>query len=511
MKKNAILALFFIFLLGFILRTLYLPQKSLTFGYDQARDAFITQQILSGDVKILGPPASTPGLYHGVFYYYFLAPAYFLGKGSPIVASYWAALFNALGVFIVFYLTYLLAKKTSPALLAAFLFAISFGATQYATWLSNPTLGIWSVPLTYLGLWMWVKSKNRWGPIICALGLGLSIQAEIFLAYHLIPIILWLWVAKENISKNQVLKFIGVLIVSLSSMILVEFKFGFKGFSGIANLLSSGDAVLAGRNIGDFIVLYLNQIGRTFSNNLLPSNAGYGGFLGIIFLTWVVYIWYRQKKKETISWQPFIATYILAHLPIVSMGGISTPFLTVGLGAGVVILAGLAINLLWLEKKFLAAGLLLVLVLSNIATAVTKNKQGQVIFAIQKDMLLSYELKALDYIYQQAEGEPFSINTLTSPLWINTTWSYLFNWYGMEKYGYLPMWRGRDQVGQLGNNLPQATKEVTLHFYILEPPQGIPKLYLESEPGYEDSRSQILEEMRFGELKVQKRRMFEES
>jgi len=111
MKKFNYILLFGIFIFAFVLRVLYLPKNSLTFGYDQARDAYVSQQIIGGDLKILGPPASTPGLYHGVFYYYLLAPAYLLGHGSPVVAAYWIAFLNSLTVFIVFYLGYLMTKK----------------------------------------------------------------------------------------------------------------------------------------------------------------------------------------------------------------------------------------------------------------------------------------------------------------------------------------------------------------------------------------------------------------
>lgn len=504
------MALFLIFLLGFVLRILYLPSQSLIFGYDQARDAFITQQILTGDLKILGPPASTPGLFHGVFYYYFLAPAYFLGHGNPLAAAYWVALFNAAGVFVVFFLAYFLSKKPIPALLAALLFAVSFESTQYATWLSNPTIGIWTVPLIYLGLWMWVSEGKKWGAILCGLGLGFSIQSEIFLAYNAIPVVLWLWITRKKLIRKDFFYFLIFLFLSLSSMLLAEVKFGYKSVSGVASLLSSGDTVIAGRNLGDFIVLYINQLGRTFSNNLLPSNAGYGGLIGFIFLIWILYDWKRHHRgKFKVSWQPFIATYVLAHLPIVSMGGVSTPFLTVGLGAGAVILCALSINKLWSVNKKMAAFLIFVVVVSNVITVISKNKEGQVIFAIQKDMLMSNELAAIDYVYKLADGKPFSINTLTSPLWIDTTWSYLFNWYGKGEYGYLPYWRGRDQAGQLGNNLASVSDDVYLHFYIIEPPQGIPGFYLESEPAFEDSRSKIVSEMNFGEIQVQKRELTE--
>ena len=81
---------------------MFLQNNALTFGYDQARDALIAKQIISGDIKIQGPPSSAPGLYHGVFYYYLLAPAYLIGHGSPIVVAYYLAFLNSLTVFIVF-------------------------------------------------------------------------------------------------------------------------------------------------------------------------------------------------------------------------------------------------------------------------------------------------------------------------------------------------------------------------------------------------------------------------
>ena len=145
-KKSTALLLITIFVIAYILRTLFLPNLSLTFGYDQARDAFIAQEIVKGDFKVLGPPSSTPGLYHGVFYYYFLAMPYAFSK-SPIIAAYWVALWNALTVFAVYALAWFMTRKMGAALLASLIFAISWESTQYATWLSNPPIGVWPVAL----------------------------------------------------------------------------------------------------------------------------------------------------------------------------------------------------------------------------------------------------------------------------------------------------------------------------------------------------------------------------
>ena len=452
MKKTTIFLVFFVFILAYFLRVLFLSKNSLTFGYDQARDAYISQQILKGDIKIQGPPASTPGLYHGVLYYYVLAPGYLLGHGSPIVAAYWMAFLSSLTVFVVFYLGYSFTKKVGVGILAAFLFAISFESTQYATWLSNPTLGIMTVPIMYLGLWLWISKTPRspalpagglggvgWGPVLAAIGLGLSIQSEIFLAYHLIPIAIWLFISRKTVIKKQLLVFIFSLLVSLSTMILAEFKFGFRSWGGLGALAMGESGNLAyAKSIGDYLILYLNQIGRIFAFNSYPGNIGWGGIFIIVLAV------YSLVKKNKVG--SFLATWLFAHIWVVTVGGTSTPFLMAGIGPAV----GLIIAYyLYKCPKPLTIFILAIIIFGNISMILKENPKGSTLFSIQKDMLLSKQIAAIDYTYGEAKGEPFSVNSLTSPLYINILWTYLYKWYGLSRSGYLPSWHGRDQVGQL--------------------------------------------------------------
>ncbi|OGM53987.1 hypothetical protein A3F62_00255 [Candidatus Woesebacteria bacterium RIFCSPHIGHO2_12_FULL_44_11] len=501
MRKRDWTIITFIFFVGFYLRVMFLPGNTLTFGYDQARDALVTQQILAGDFKILGPPASTPGLYHGVFYYYFLAPAYLFGR-NPVNVAYWAALFNAATVFVVAALTYLMTKKRLAAFLAAFLFALSFEAIQYATWLSNPTIGIWTVPLFYLGLWLWVdRSRNKFGmtfgPVLTALGLGVSIQAEIFLAYHIVPLIIWLVYSKRVVTKKQLASFILVLGLVLSTMLLVEFKFGFKGLSGLQALAISHQPLAYAKSLGDYLVLYLNQIGRIFAFNSYPGNIGYGG-------AFVIVLTLLGLRRERQKWGPFLATWLFSHLTVVTVGGTSTPFLMVGIGPAVSILLAIWISRWWGNNKLVAASLVAVLVFGNLSMIMRENKRGSTLFAIQPDMLLSKQLAAIDYTYEKAGKEPFSVNTLTSPLDINIVWSYLYKWYGQEKYGYIPEYHGRDQIGQL-DALSARSPDTSNFFLILEPMGGIPVQHLELKLGEENVGTKVVDEVYWGELRVQER------
>ena len=498
MKKIHLLLVFFIFILAYFLRVMFLSKNSLTFGYDQARDAVISQQILKGDIKIQGPPASTPGLYHGALYYYVLAPGYLLGHGSPIVAAYWMAFLNALTVFVVFCLGYFLTKKVGVGVLASLLFAISFESTQYATWLSNPTLGVLTVPLMYLGLWLWINKKDKLGPILGALGLGFSTQSEIFLIYHIIPLAIWLFISRKSVTRKSLIIFGITFLISISTMIISEFKFGFRGLGGLSALAIGENANLAyAKSVGDYLILYLNQIGRIFAFNSYPGNIGWGGMFVIVLAL------YSLIKKDRIG--SFLATWLFAHVWVVTVGGTSTPFLMVGIGPAVSLIIAYFISRWW-EGKFKIASILVLIVLiyGNISMILRENPKGSTLFSIQKDMLLSKQIKAIDYTYSEAKGESFSINSLTSPLYINIVWTYLYKWYGLSKYEYIPYWHGHDQVGQL-DTLEKINKPETDSFLIIEPMAGIPTQYLELMIGEEDSKTKLVDERYFGELRVQKR------
>lgn len=504
MNRRFWLVLSLIFVFGYILRVMFLPQQALTFGYDQARDAVQGLSIANGDFKILGPSASTPGLYHGVLYFYVLAPAYLLGAGSPLIAAYWIAFLNTLTIFICGVLVFWMTKSRKASYFAAFLYAISFEATQYATWLSNPTLGMLTVPLLYMSLWGWVgeapKRFKRFAPVILGVALGFSIQAEIFLAYHIVPVAIWLYVCRKNISRRQVLLFVAALLASLSTMIASEFKFGFRGIAGFMSLLVSSDALVASKGFGDFVVLFLNQLGRVYAAASYPSNVGYGAAIVLIAIFYSL----RESQQKALSWQKFLATWLFSHITVTTLGGTSTPFLLVGISPAVSILLGIYVSRLFSPKYWIfAVGLLVVFLYGNVTMIMKENPRGSTFFSIQKDMVLSKQTAALDYMYESAKGEPFSVNSLTSPLWVNIVWTYLFNWYGDNKYGYTPGWTGRGQEGQL-ITLPTDTQNKHIYL-ILEPMAGIPSRYLDETISQEDGKSKLVEEKSFGEIRIQKR------
>lgn len=506
LKKYSKFILVAIFILALVLRWWHLPAKAITFGFDQGRDAFVAQEIINGDLKILGPSVSgVPNLYHGVLYYYVIALPYFLGHGNPVTVVYWLSFLNALVVFVVYFLTKKMTGKVLPALLASLIFAVSFEATQYATWLSNPAMGVWFVPLIYLALYLWLKEKKNLYLVVLGLAYGLSIQSDISLAYHIVPIGFWLWYGRKDIGKKQILTLLITFLMAISTLLLVEFRFGFKAFEGVRHLLSSQQIHDPKMRLGDYFLAYANHMGDVFAHNLFPFISAFGGLLGMGILA--RYLFNLKKAYKGSLEIKVLITWVLSYLVAASIAGSNIPHIATGIGVGFIILTAIFIWEIGKKNKVIALGILCLILVANCAKVISENIKGQTIFAIQADMTLANELKVIDYTYQHAHGEPFSISSLTSPLFINTTWSYLYNWYGVKTYGYLPTWKGKSQVGSLGDNLLKADGKEDTHFYIVEDMEGIPPIYLTYGIGEEDAYSTLIGETTFGKLRVQERRL----
>ena len=182
--------IFLLVILAFVLRILFIFQGGVSFHYDMARDAYEAEQIWKNhNLKILGPPTSTPGLYHGVLYYYLIAPFYSLSQGDPRAVAIFLSFINSLVIIPIVLLAKDLFKSNKWAYLAGFLFVVSFEGTQYAPWISNPTPAALTIALFFLFLRLWQKGKN-YALYFAVFSAALSIQFQFFLIYLflLIPI-----------------------------------------------------------------------------------------------------------------------------------------------------------------------------------------------------------------------------------------------------------------------------------------------------------------------------------
>jgi hypothetical protein len=91
-------------------------------------------------------------------------------------------------------------------------------------------------------------------------------------------------------------------------------------------------------------------------------------------------------------------------------------------------------------------------------------------------------------------------------LWTNTTWAYLYHYYGYKKYGYVPTFYGNDPVGSLGADVvKKSAGKDEIKFFIVEPLKGIPGNITDSEFEKEKGNTTLIKEYNYGQIRLQQR------
>lgn len=504
MKFNKALVL--IIAVGLGLRLLYF-RNSLTFFYDQARDALISMEIWQDDpIKILGPQAEFPGLHHGPLYWYLISPVYYLTHGSVWTVRLFLIFLNLATIPFIYDLTKELFKNKKIALLSSFLFSISYEAVQYARWLSNPAPVVLTSVISFWSLYKLLKGKS-WALISLLFSWGLSVQFQLFMIYQIfVFIIIWVTLVGFKLPKiAPKIYFYSVvgLLTAFSTYIASEIKFNFQGTRVLFQFFKTQSQY--GESFVKLLDSYFDRLVNVFYLNIWGVNLFLAGLMAILgaYLSYI-YIKKAAFKKEIL----LLIFWIVSPVIINFFSGPNANYITLGSLSGVIILTSYFLYKLKKRKAFLFILAMLVITAGNLNLIISKNKEGEVLFTVQKQMILGDELKIIDWIYRESDGKPFKLNTITAPLFINSTWAHLFSWYGKREYGYMPIWWGETQVDVPGSKIKFADDVPTdIHFIIIEPGASGDDNYVKTVKLLENERSEIIKRENIGYFTVEKRKI----
>ena len=456
----------------------YLPTL---FFFDQARDLILVNEIVKdGNLKLLGPSASgtQDAVYHGVLYYYVLAPLQLLARGDPRIVQLLLGIINSLGIVPVTILAAKMTKSKSAGFITGLLYIFSMDAVIHNTWLSNPSIATLSVPLYLLGLWLVFIEKKTSYLWLVGLSLAASIQSAIFLGYLVIPfvvLVLLTWCKSRSLSGLNVKAiafFFGVLAIGLSSMFLAQYKLYRVGIFSPETLrfASSSNKPLISRldNIGS---IYTQKV----SLNYLNTDPVVSSLVFILVAT----IFLMVSSSSTVIFYLIIFASPVAFLTYLPKEEIHS---IIGLEVMLLMPFGLLINRMLVQKnqliKMLGVFVIALYIFTQLFSLHRFHKTRSYPPAVQPGMYLDDQMALLDSIYKQTAGDSFSISTFSNPYQYATVWIYLFDWYGLGKYGYKPVIAHQDQTGMFGENiLEQSIKQENKHFAIIEPNLNTPDYF----------------------------------
>lgn len=479
--------------------------ESTYFGFDEARDAFISTDIYTKfDLKLIGPPATGDlGLYHGPLFWYLLGPLYLIGQGDIYFVSAIFRLINASGVFAVFYIgSQLLAPWVG--LVSALFFAVSFEQYQYAMYVGNPTFGVWCWLLIYIGVtWMYKRSRlANWGPALMLVGAALGMQLNLMYAYFFLPVFLLLFYLRKNIflSKKTVLVSLGLPLLILSTYIATEVKRGFVSTKKALELVGGGWGIMSPGQ--SKTAMYLEKFRAMFHDNLLlfPGEGVVISILALVIVLCLIKLAITQKPVR------LVLVWIFAWIFLAPLGGHLAYYTHVGLSVGLIIGTTYLIFKIKAKIAWLAYLLIGIVLFSNL-TLISTQAKDSLIFQIkpQPFMKLTDELEVIDRMYTEAEGKGFTVRLTGIPYRIQTVWAYLFKQYGFSKWKYFPYWETGNVLGFPGYLPPPTLGTTCLRYLIREPLKGLPIEIIDEDIKIENIFSTPVEKVEIGWFIFEKR------
>lgn len=506
-KKKQNLIIFFAILLilvfGIWLRYKNIEGYNIVFDYDQYEDQFYTYTLaVDKNPAIIGRAIyGDPRLHHGVFYYYYNLLPFLLSGGNILVSAYWNIVFNAATAVILFIFAKVIFKKNLPAFISAVIATSSFEFIKFSSWLTIDTVAIFLVPLFFFGLWSYFLNK-KWGLILSSVALGLSIQSDLSFLY-LIPtgVIYWVILKPKIPDPRLLLLSILYFLATISTLILTEIKLNFSGLKTLLNFSTYFNEA-SRLSYAERLNFFFEDFVTNFSNNLLPQRPNLGIYITLSILLAILYLLYSKKTPEKEKRGVyFLLLYLFAPATTLLIGYHDKPWFLIGLPPAIALVSGYVISKL---NIYLIIPILILIIGSNTNFILQRPNDTYKLFDNIYDATsyLKYQLQVVDYTYQQAKEGSFSINAVTYPLYYNGMWAYLYNWYGKERYGYLPGWLGGDQLHPY-DLLPKTDNGKIFYMIISETPR-IPDIYKNKGRIWAVENGELIEEKNFPGFSVMK-------
>lgn len=497
-------SLVIVLIVGFTLIFAYIGLiHHITFVFDQARDAFEAYAIWhNGDIKVQGPSSDIPGVHHGVLWYYLLALPYALAKGDVFFTACFFFILAFLTVPVVGYLANQLFKNKTITLVSIILYVLSPLFLVFTRWLSNPVVAIYIAPFLLVALWKYIHQQKIVTALFIGILFGLLIQSNFAFGIFLYLVPVYYFSYRLRFRVMDISAFTGGLLLAVSTYFIAEIKFHGKATMAMVDFLSREGT---SRSLQAVFFSFFNKIIELLSITLLPFNTW------VIILILVLSAFFLIKRKDVLNkdkkplmflliWLTNLIVFNFFNSGILTSSFIFAPSLVALIILGSYIIFAIARTSWWVVP------IVTILAIFQITVSYTWLQENYSPLTIQQGLTWSYEKELIDYTYQQSNGEKFVINSITNPLYINTTWAYLYEVYGKNKYGYIPYWDGRSQVGYLGT-LPIKKQDTKYRYLIIEPSTGIPTIYFAKIKYEEDRFSDIVEEKKFGNIIVQKRKL----
>lgn len=446
--------LFFFLIVGLYLRMDGVLTGDFPFLFDNGRDLLAVKQIfVDHKLTLIGPFSGLQGVFQNPLWFYLLGIPFILGKGSPVALMIFMVFLGLLGIIMAYLVGRAIFDKNT-GLILALLFTISPSVVCLSRIVWPPYPIVYLMLPFYFCIFKAIKgSKKYW------LGVGLFggfiAQFEVAFGLFLLPaiILMFLLFREKKTSLKYILGALFFFLLNFLPQILFDIRHGLLMMHSVLGFFSGQSRGLG--NVVPFPDRFFHRLNE-LQQSTLNSVSRTPLFIYLFFLLVVVYTVFkilRKDKKELkaieiISLVPLVVFFSFLLYPYVAWS-----HYWLGLQAVYLLMLAFVLRKI-LDFKW---GKILVIILLGLWSIDTLMSPG---LYVKKDdggpTTYKNEIKALDYVYQDARGKNFSVFVYTPPVY-DYAYQYLFWWRGVGEYGFLP---GKSKDG--------------LFYLIMEPDQERP-------------------------------------
>lgn len=476
---------------------IYTLKYQVTFGFDQARDAYEAINITKGDLKIIGPSTDIPGVYHGSLWFYLLSIPYGLFHDPQIVATIFFVI-TFLTVPLAGVVAYRLFKRRDVACISMLLYAFSPLFLSFTKWLSNPTYTLWVMPFFLLALWGYKNRQSFKSALLVGATMGIIIQSDFAFGLLLLLLPVYFVVFRLKIRLWDLAAFSTGLVILSLNYFFAELKFNGRMTLSMLHFISGSHN--SHLSFIERLGVALKQITDLISVSLIKMDSG---IVIAIFVGMILTLLYKRKKIDKkpfvflVLWLCNIFLFLFFSTGISSSSFVFAPSLLI-----FIILISYIACLVF--PKVILIPVIVVIVSLQAITSLGWMRIDFTPLSIQRGNTVHVEKEILDYTYTESAGRPFTVSIVNNPLYIHTTWAYLYEHLGKREYGYMPFLDGKNQAGYLGNLTPVKEKKGYVYL-IIEPGPGIYAKFEQEGKDELDVFSRIIEERMIGNFLIQKR------
>lgn len=396
MRFRPYLAPLAIITFGLFLRV-YNLEKRVDFGFDQEVAAWwIKSFLVDHKISLIGQEISLGGIYIAPFFYYLLAPFYFLTQLYPLGGNIFITIVSFLTMAMIFAFAKQIFNK-SCAMIAVFLYAIHPGIISYDITAAPSNMVMF---LSVSTAFILTKQKRTIRDVVL---LGIIFGATFSVhptAILLIAISFFVFILEKQ--KPDFKKFLALVIpVIIFISPLIFFELRHHGLI-LHNIIFSQSL-----NSNDLFSM-VNLMLVYWAGILVSSDQFFVKMPLFLLVTW---IFFRTPGPILKSWLiiPLVFAVIYPH-------HIPEYYFLLTIPVMLIFTVG------FLNREGFKRVVLFIIVVASVFMSLTQFK------SIENKLSLFYKNQAVDYVVKQANNEPFMIYYDNDP-GLNAGFRYLFWWH----------------------------------------------------------------------------------